>query len=146
VAVLLPPLRTLDYVLYNKMIRVLAVVLLPPLRTLDYVMNLDTYNSLPPDIRTVFDKNSGMLWSVITGKIFDSCLQRSADFLNARDPPTYTPPEVEFARWQKAWEPVYAKAVAELEAQGINGTALLARMRELSKRYSDYRMGGYGSY
>jgi TRAP-type C4-dicarboxylate transport system substrate-binding protein len=115
-------------------------------RTLDYVMNLETYDSLPPEIRAVFDRNSGMLWSVITGKIFDSCLQRSADFLNIRHPPAYMPPEEEFARWQKAWEPVYEKAVDELEKKGINGKALLARMRELSQRYADYRMGGYGSY
>lgn len=115
-------------------------------RTLNYIMNLDTYNNLSPDIKSIFDRNSGMVWSIITGKIFDSCLQRSADFLEARGPHTYIPPDEEFARWQEVWAPVYEKAVAELNNHDINGTKLLTRMRELSEKYSDYRMGGYGSY
>jgi hypothetical protein len=58
------------------------------------------------------------------------------EYLDRAGPPTYIPPPEEFSRWQKVWTPVYASAVKQLEDRGIDGGALLSRIRELSKEYA----------
>jgi TRAP-type transport system periplasmic protein len=105
-------------------------------RTLNYIMNLKAYNNLPPDIKAVFDKNSGMDWTTRTGQLFDASIQKAVEYLDRSEPHTYTPPASEFARWQKVWGTVYASAVQKLEDRGIDGADLFSRMRELSSEYA----------
>jgi TRAP-type C4-dicarboxylate transport system substrate-binding protein len=99
-----------------------------------FVMNEDAYNNLPPDVKAVVDRNSGILWSTITGRYFDSTLGKCIDFLNAREdvPPIYTLPADEQAKFfAQAGDPVTAQAVADLEAKGLPATATFDRAHQL---------------
>jgi len=99
-----------------------------------FVMNEETYNSLPPDIRAVVDRNTGILWSTITGRYFDSVYVKCGDFLNEREdaPPVYTIPPDELARWfELAETPVTDKTLADLEAKGLPANATFDRAHQL---------------
>ncbi|MBA7702287.1 Solute-binding protein [subsurface metagenome] len=101
------------------------------------VMNLDKYNSLPPDIKAVFDRNIGLFGATALGQRFDLNDSRAIAFLNEREgfPPVYTLPEEERARWFEAAEPLIEAAIADLEAQGLPAREMLDRARELIELY-----------
>ena len=112
-------------------------------------MNGNSYDSLPPDLQDLIDKESGMLWSLICGKRFDANFQRSYEFLEndvqgRGYPSVYFPPEDEVARWEAAWQPAVDKYVDGIEAQGLPAKEMLARARELVDWYSSWRLGGIG--
>ncbi len=60
-------------------------------------------------------------------------------------PPIYAPTADELAKWNKAWEPVFAGEIAALNKDGFPGTKGIARAQELSKRFTSWRLGGAGS-
>jgi TRAP-type C4-dicarboxylate transport system substrate-binding protein len=97
------------------------------------IMNRDKYNSLPPDIKEVFDKNIGLLWAIMHGKRFDYNVDSCVDFLNEREgiPPVYVLPPEERARWFKLGEPLIEKATADLEAKGLPARKMFKRAHEL---------------
>lgn len=101
------------------------------------IINLDKYNSFPADIKAIFDKNSGLLWSIINGSRFDYNYDKCVSFLNERKkvPPVYTLPPEERARWFKAAEPIIEKAVTDLEAKGIPAREMFKRAHELVEMY-----------
>jgi TRAP-type C4-dicarboxylate transport system substrate-binding protein len=101
-------------------------------------MNLDKYNSLPPDIKAIFDKNMGMFYSVSNGMRFLYNHAACIDYLNAREgvPPVYILPPEEQARWSAAAEPLVEAAAADLEAQGLPAREMFARAHELQEIYS----------
>jgi TRAP-type C4-dicarboxylate transport system substrate-binding protein len=120
-------------------------------RTLDYCMSKKTYESLPPAIKAVVDKNSGMLWSVMTGKHFDSNVVRAIGFLEdyckeKGYPPINYPSKDDVAKLREAWEPVHAKVIADLEAKGYPAQKIYQRIKELVEIYQSYEMGGLENY
>jgi len=109
-------------------------------RTLDVCMNLDTWNKLPPDIQQIINKNSGIAWSLRTGRRFDSNYEKSTilieDYLKQNGyPPIEYPSREEIARWDKAWDSVYSTSIAEAESKGIPGSKIIDRARELVRMY-----------
>jgi TRAP-type C4-dicarboxylate transport system substrate-binding protein len=102
------------------------------------VMNKDKYNSLPADIKAIFDKNMGMFFAMCHGQRFSYNHARCLDYLNAREgvPPVYILPEEERARWFAAAEPLVEAAAADLEAQGLPARETFARARELQEVYA----------
>ena len=96
-------------------------------------MNLEKYNSLPPDIKVIFDKNIGLLGAIMSGKRFDYNYDKCVAFLNERKgvPPVYVLPPEERARWFKAAEPLIEKAAADLEAKGLPARKMFKRAHEL---------------
>jgi TRAP-type C4-dicarboxylate transport system substrate-binding protein len=102
------------------------------------VMNLDKYNSLPPDVKAIFDKNMGMFYSISHGMRFSYNHAACVDYLNAREgvPPVYVLPEEERARWFAAAEPLVEAAAADLEAQVLPARETFARAHELQEIYS----------
>lgn len=117
------------------------------IRRQEYVMNLDTYNNLPPDIRDVIDRNSGMLWSLISAKRFEESLRRATIYFNSwaeehGKPGVYYLPQEEMDRWRKAWEPVYEKYISDLEARGYPAGKMIERARELTQQYVEWGLGG----
>ncbi len=103
------------------------------------VMNIDKYNSLPADIKTIFDKNSGLLWSIMGGRRFDYNYDKCVSFLNDRKdvPPVYVLPPDERARWYKQAEPFIEKAAADLEAKGMPARKMFKRAHELVEIYKE---------
>lgn len=97
------------------------------------IMSLDKYNSLPADIKAIFDKNSGLLWSIMNGRRFDYNYDKCVAFLNERKdaPHVYVLPPEERVRWFKAAEPIIEKAVADLEAKGMPARKMFKRAHNL---------------
>ncbi|MBF9043564.1 C4-dicarboxylate ABC transporter [Rhodobacterales bacterium HKCCE4037] len=106
----------------------------PGLYTLTFVlaMNNDAYNNLPEDLQQVIDENSGLEFSIFAGGT-----QADADG-PARDIAVELGNNIvmideETARevWLPVVEPVYDTWIADLEANGMDGQALIDRAREL---------------
>jgi len=120
-------------------------------RTMNYCMSSKTYNKLPPAIKAVIDRNSGMYWSVISGKHFDSKVVLATGFIEdyckekGYSPINY-PVDTEVAKMKKAWQPVHSKIIKELEAQNYPAQKIYNRTLELIKKYEDYRLGGFENY
>jgi TRAP-type C4-dicarboxylate transport system substrate-binding protein len=99
-----------------------------------FVMNQDAYNNLPPDVKEVVDKNTGILWSMINGRRFDSYYGKCVAFLNEREgvPPIYTLPSEELDRWfEQAGDPVVENVLADLESKGLPARDTFSRAQQL---------------
>lgn len=120
-------------------------------RTLDYAMSKITYNKLPPAIKEVVDNNSGLLWTIMTGKHFDDNVALSIGFIedyckkNGYPPISYATPG-EIAQMKKMWAPVHKKVIADLEAKGYPAKKMYKRIGELVERFKGYRLGGLEDY
>lgn len=104
-------------------------------------MNLKKWNSLPPDIQKVFNKNIGPDISAEVGKGFDAEQIAARKELEAYDqkvgnPPIYDMPQSERMRFIKAFEPVTLEWVKELEAKGLPGKQYYADCLNLVEKYS----------
>jgi TRAP-type C4-dicarboxylate transport system substrate-binding protein len=102
-----------------------------------WIMNQDKYDSLPPDIKVIFDKNIGLLGAIMSGMRFDYSVDKCVSFLNERKdfPPVYVLPPEERDRWFKLGEPIIEKATAELEAKGLPARKMFTRAHELVEMF-----------
>jgi TRAP-type C4-dicarboxylate transport system substrate-binding protein len=98
-------------------------------------MNQAKYDSLPADLKKVIDANSGIEASRQIGQAFDATTVPSrkiaADFKGVF---TELSP-AEYAKWQKATEPVAKEWIQEANAKGANGAALLEDAKALIKKH-----------
>ena len=104
-------------------------------------MNWDTWNSLPPDIQKVFDEVGGFEKAREYGRIMDDMDEGFKQSVIEHDqkvgnPPVYYLPEDEKARWKEAVSPIYDKWVADKEAAGLPGRAILEDLRALRDKYA----------
>jgi len=105
------------------------------------VMNLDSWNNLPPDIQKVIEETSGPVLSRKTGALFDELCLKNLEKIKAYDkqagnPEVYVLPAAERARWKAAIQPILDEWVAEKEAAGLPGEALMADLLALVEKYS----------
>ncbi|QYZ70242.1 TRAP transporter substrate-binding protein [Neotabrizicola shimadae] len=104
-----------------------------PLYTSAFIlaMNKDVYDGLPDDLKAVIDANSGLEFSANAGKVSQAAdapaRQIAVDLGNTII--ELTPEQI--AEWKDAAEPTIATWVAEMQAQGIDGQALLDEARAL---------------
>ena len=104
-----------------------------------HVMNLNTYNSLPPDLQALFDESYWVLPELF-GYQFDKeeALNRAAyeDILVSRGlPGIYIPSDEELARWEEAVQPVYENWVQQ--AAAIVGEAKARAILEDAKMFAE---------
>jgi TRAP-type C4-dicarboxylate transport system substrate-binding protein len=96
-------------------------------------MNKARYEGLPDDLRAVIDANAGHDFSVFAGKTqqdYDApSRQLAVDAGNNIITITDTAP------WVAATEPIYAEWIAEMQAKGIDGQALIDEARTLMAEY-----------
>jgi len=104
------------------------------------VMNLDKYNSLPPDIKAVFDQSTSLLRSICHGKRFDYSCNACVDYLNSLEgaPPVSVLSEEERAKFFQTIDPLIEEALADLEAQGMPARDMFTRAHELVEIYSSW--------
>jgi TRAP-type C4-dicarboxylate transport system substrate-binding protein len=99
--------------------------------TIIMVMNKDAYDALPDDLREILDAESGAAMAQAFSQVmldYDAPGRQIA--LDAGNTIT-TLDEAEVARWKAAAQPVIDRWVADMDAQGIDGQALIARAKEL---------------
>lgn len=104
--------------------------------TFIFAMNRETYAQLPDDLKAVIDAESGAAFSRLAGA------QMQADDAASREAAldlgnnVITISEVEAAPWREAAAATTAGWVAEMEAKGIDGAALVARAEALLAEHS----------
>ena len=98
-------------------------------------MNKAKYESLPDDLRQAIDDNSGLAFSILAGGTQADAdgpsRQIAVDAGNAIVTLSGEQTEV----WRAAAEPVYDAWLSEMEAQGIDGQALIDEARALMDAY-----------
>ena len=105
------------------------------------VMNLDVWNSLPPDIQQLIDETSGLKGSLKAGTMFDAVEVDSLEMIRNYDkekgnPEVYYLPEEEKARWREAVTPLYEEFIEDREAKGLPAREFFNNMLELAAKYN----------
>ena len=99
------------------------------------VMNKPKYESLPADLRTVLDANSGMPAATMAGTAWDQAAIPAMEAAKKRGNTIYTLSEDEAARWRQKTQPVIDAWLAHTKERGIDGAKLLEEMRALVSKY-----------
>ena len=98
-------------------------------------MNPAKYESLPADLKAIIDANSGIEFSKHIGKVFDGTTAPAIKLAREANGVFDTLSAAEYARWQKACEPVVTEWIGEVAAKGGNGQALYDDAKALLKKY-----------
>ena len=98
-------------------------------------MNPAKYDGMPADRKKILDANVGLEFSRHIGKVFDGTTVPGIKIARDAGGVFDTVSAAEYARWQKACEPVVADWIAEVGAKGANGKALYDDARALLKKY-----------
>ena len=91
-----------------------------------WAMNKDVYEGLPDDLRAVIDANSGMMASQWAGRAHDTGDVEGRDLMAADGNQIATLSEEETARIRALGEVVTTNWIAEMDAKGYDGAALVA--------------------
>jgi len=110
-------------------------------RGMPLVMNKDKWNSLPPDIQTIFIDASGLKHSAEAGVKADELniarRQQVVDYdKQVGNPGIYVLPDSEMLKWRAVAKTVQDKWAADCEALGLPGRAMLQDAITLTDKYS----------
>ncbi|MGL5362094.1 MAG: TRAP transporter substrate-binding protein [Bosea sp. (in: a-proteobacteria)] len=98
-------------------------------------MNKAKYDSLPAELKTVMDRNTGMNFAGYAGAMWDAEAVRVRGIVAQRGNTITVLEEAEKARWIKATEPVYGAWIEQMKAKNIDGTKLIEAARALVAKY-----------
>lgn len=91
-----------------------------------WAMNKDVYNGLPDDLRAVIDANSGKMAAIWAGGAHDTGDVEGRDLMAADGNEIAVMSEEETARIKALGDVVTANWIAEMDAKGFDGAALVA--------------------
>ncbi|MFV2003014.1 MAG: TRAP transporter substrate-binding protein, partial [Paracoccaceae bacterium] len=94
-------------------------------------MNKAAYEAMPDDLRAILDSKSGAYLSEFAASVMLKFDKPGRDIAVAAGNEITTLDEAEVARWRAASEPVVTRWLADMQAKGIDGQALIDRAREL---------------
>jgi len=100
------------------------------------VMNREAYEALPDDLRAALDDASGAALSRLAATEMLAADAPGRAIAQAAGNTITVLDEAEVARWHAAAQPVVGRWLAEMEAQGIDGQALIDRARALIAEHS----------
>jgi TRAP-type C4-dicarboxylate transport system substrate-binding protein len=110
----------------------------PALYNITFVlaMNKGVYDGLPDDLKAVIDKDSGLDFSVFAGVTQAAADGPARQVAVDRGNTIITiSKEDAEANWVPVVEPIYAAWVADMQAKGIDGQALIDEARKLMGEY-----------
>lgn len=96
-----------------------------------FVMNLDHYNSLPDDLKALFDATPGIDIARIAGQVGDAGDVIARQVAADRGNTIVTLDEAEAKRWIEATQPTIEQWYKDSEGRGIDGRALHQRAQQL---------------
>jgi TRAP-type C4-dicarboxylate transport system substrate-binding protein len=99
-------------------------------------MNQARYDSLPPDLKAVIDKNSGPELAQQAGRIWDNSQAAGRKAAQERGNVFYTIPASELDNWVKASAGLYDDYVADMDKRGLPGKQMVQDARDLLKKYA----------
>ena len=104
--------------------------------TFVFAMNKARYDSLPGDLKAIIDANSGLETSKWVGRVMDegdlpgiAIAEKSGNKMIMLD-------EAEVARWKQAAAPLVDQWIAEMNARGYDGAAMVADAKALIAEYA----------
>jgi TRAP-type transport system periplasmic protein len=100
-----------------------------------YGMNKDRYESLPDDLKTVIDNNSGMALAQKIGKVWDEAEEPGRQAAEEVGAEFYVIEGDELERWKEASQPVIEAWTQQMSANGQDGAALVEDARSLIEQY-----------
>lgn len=103
--------------------------------TVVLVMNKDRYEALPDDLRAIIDAESGAKLSAFASQVMWDMDAPARDIAVQAGNNIITLDEAEVARWKAAAEPVVARWVSDMDAQGIDGAGLISQAQALIAKH-----------
>jgi TRAP-type transport system periplasmic protein len=98
-------------------------------------MNKAKYDGLPAELRAVIDKNSGMAFAAMAGKMWDDEAVRVRDMVAKRGNTIVQLSPDEKKRWIAATEPVYPAWIEQVKAKGLDGAKMIEAARALVAKH-----------
>lgn len=108
--------------------------------TLWVVMNLDKWNSLPPNIQQAIDSVSGLELGKLLASAHDKGGRETMERAKADGDRITELSAEEQARWEKLARGVWDKWVADMEGKGLPGKATLRAYLERVEKYTGKRI------
>jgi len=100
------------------------------------VMNLEKWNSLPPDVQKAFDQVNAK-WAERAGNIWDSHMQEGLDYgVKDSGMEVIELSAEETAKWKDLLTPLHDNYIADMTAKGLNGKEFLDWVLEAGEKYS----------
>ncbi|MDY0093527.1 MAG: TRAP transporter substrate-binding protein [Candidatus Vecturithrix sp.] len=100
------------------------------------VMNKQKYESLPPDVKQVFDE-VGEEWVEVYGKIWDDADDAGRDFITELGKNIHGLTPEEEAKWVQAIEPIITEYQDTMETKGLPGREAVQTIKNLLEKYSE---------
>jgi TRAP-type C4-dicarboxylate transport system substrate-binding protein len=100
------------------------------------IVNMEKYNSLPPDIKKVFDGELADFWNMEAAKIWDRWEEVGRDLVKktpGHEFITLSPDEKK--KWQERAKSINASWVSAIEAKGLPGKKLLEEKLRAIEKY-----------
>lgn len=97
-------------------------------------MNMDKWNSLPPDIQKVFDEVSQEYIS-IAGGVWDKASLAGLQYAKDEGLEIITLPPEERAKWHAAYKPLKEEYIKAMKEKGLPGKAFIEEIERLIKKY-----------
>jgi TRAP-type C4-dicarboxylate transport system substrate-binding protein len=100
-----------------------------------YGMNKERYESLPDDLKTVIDNNSGMALAQKIGKVWDEAEAPGRQAAEEAGAEFYVIEGAELERWKEASQPVIERWMEQMSSTGQDGAALVEDARSLIEQH-----------
>ncbi len=94
------------------------------------VMNLDKWNVLPEDVKTIFTETSAA-WIDKHGEVWDHADVEGKEYTKSQENAFIVLDDAECARWTEAVKPIIAAYVETVEAKGLPGEKAVSVLRDL---------------
>jgi len=98
-------------------------------------MNKDRYESLPDDLRAILDDESGIKLAELAGTEMLAGDAPAREIAVDAGNAIVVLDEAEVARWKEASRPVVERWIAEMEARGVDGAALIDKANTLIEQH-----------
>jgi len=94
-------------------------------------MNQASYDSLPADLQAIIDENSGLEFSGFAGRVMQEYDAPAREIAEDRGNTIVTLDEGQMEEWRAAADPIVDGWIADMQAEEIDGAALVERARAL---------------
>ncbi|MCR9157254.1 MAG: TRAP transporter substrate-binding protein [Rhodobacteraceae bacterium] len=99
------------------------------------VMNKAKYEALPDDLRAILDAESGAKLSAFATQVMWDMDAPAKAIAEEAGNTIVTLDEAEVARWKEASQPVIERWIADMDAKGIDGAALIEQAKSLIAKH-----------
>ena len=99
------------------------------------VMNKAKYEALPDDLKAILDAESGAKLSAFATQVMWDMDAPAREIAEKAGNTIVTLDDAEVARWKEAAQPVIDQWVKDMDAQGIDGAALIEQARALIAKH-----------